>query len=61
MFNINTGAVYYFIANLEPYLRSKLSKIHLVALFECPLMERYAIDDILAPFYEELNTLSKAN
>ena len=42
-------------------MRSKLNEIHLVTLFECPLMDRYSIDDILAPFCEELNQLSKAN
>ena len=53
------GAIYFMITNLEPHLRSKLDAIHLVALFECPLLERYCIDDILAPFCEDMNKLSK--
>ena len=49
------------IANLEPYMRSKLDAIHLLALFEYPLMEEYCIDNILAPFCDELKELSKVN
>ena len=47
------------IANLEPYMRSKLDAIHLLALFEYPLMEVYGINDILSPFCDELKELSK--
>ena len=42
-------------------MRSKLEAIHLLALFEYPLMEEYSIDDILAPFCDDLKKLSKVN
>ena len=38
------------IANLEPYMRSKPDAIHLLALFEYPLMEEYGINDICLHF-----------
>ena len=42
-------------------MRSKLDAIHLLALFEYPLMEEYGIDNILVPFCDELKELSKVN
>ena len=42
-------------------MRSKLDAIHLLALFEYPLMEEYSIDDVLTPFCDELKELSKVN
>ena len=47
------------LANQEPYTRSKVDAIHLLALFEYPLMEVYGINDILAPFCDELKEFSK--
>ena len=44
-----SGAVYFIIANVEPYMGSKVDAIHL---------ENYNTD-ILAPFCDELNQLSK--
>lgn len=40
-------------------MRSKLDAIHLLALFEYPLMEEYSTDDVLTPFCDELKELSK--
>ena len=40
-------------------MRSKLDAIHLLALFEYPLMEEYGINDILSPFCDDLKELSK--
>ena len=51
--------MYFTIANIDPAQRSKLDAVHLIALFECDLFSRYTIDDILAPFFDDLEKLSQ--
>lgn len=49
-----TGTVYFMLGNLDPSLRSRLENIHLVALFQSELLEKYSFDCILAPFVNDL-------
>ena len=51
--------MYFTIANIDPAQRSKLDAVHLIAFFECDLFSQYTIDDILAPFFDDLEKLSQ--
>ena len=58
MLLIQIGAVYFTLGNIDPAQRSQLEAIQLVALFPSSLLDGYTIDDILRPFYEDLQKLS---
>lgn len=56
-----SGAVYFTLANIDPALRSQLEAIYLLVLFNSDLLVDYNLDDVLEPFYEELNTLGNVS
>lgn len=52
---------YFQLANLYPEYRSKLKSINLFAIVEYRYLTKYGMDEILAPFIEELKTLGSDN
>lgn len=52
------GMFYYVLGNLRPELRSTQRAIQLIACVECPVLEKYGFEKVLAPFIKDVNTLS---
>lgn len=51
------GMFYYVLGNLRPELRSTHCAIQLIACVECPVLEKYGFEKVLAPFIKDVNTL----
>ena len=55
------GLFYYFIANIEPKLRSALRCTQLIACITVPNLEKYGLEMVLKPFIRDVNKLSKVS
>ena len=51
------GCIFFFLANVRPQFRSTLKSIQLVAVARHQDVQHYGIDDLLAPFVNDLKTL----
>lgn len=55
------GLFYYVLGNLRPELRSTHRVIQLIACVECPVLNKYGFERILAPFIRDVNELGQVS
>ena len=52
------GIVFYTLGNIAPEYRSQLKVINLAIIATVPLIEKHGLDEVLKPFFNDLNTLT---
>ena len=53
--------MYYTLGNISPKYRSQQDAIQLLAIATYPVIKKYGIDAILAPFLDELQYLEQVS
>ena len=55
------AALFYFtLGNLDPKFRSKVKRIHLLAIAKCEHLKKYGTNAILKPIIEDIKKLVSA-
>lgn len=53
------GVFYYVLGNIRPIFRSSVRNIQLICIAKTNSIKDYGIDNLLSPFIQEVNHLSK--